>query len=134
MATKQKRSAETILTNSPKYSHQLMGAIERANQEAEGQIRTMRHALEEHLKIKLGSAWAIVAWMVRHAGWIITHFLLKVDGRTPFMRLRRRPFNGEIAEFGAMVWWKDPALMHAKLDDRWNSGIWLGWFPLRPQG
>ena len=69
----------------------------------------------------------LMPWLVRHAGWLVTHYQVKVDGKTPYERLRRRPYNGEVVEFGEVVHYK-PSVPGgpAKLDDRWFIGVWLG--------
>ena len=35
---------------------------------------------------------------MRHAAWLITHFQIKGDGKTPRERLRNRAYHGEFAE------------------------------------
>ena len=64
--------------------------------------------------------------MIRHAGWLITMFQVKVDGKTPHERLRHRPYRGEVAEFGETVHNKLPVADLGKADGRWSIGIWLG--------
>ena len=51
-----------------------------------------------------------------------------VRGKTPFERLRGRPYQGQVAEFAEVVHFRDPgkAVDMPKLDDRWNLGLWLG--------
>ena len=63
-------------------------------------------------------------WVVRRASWLITRFLVKVDGKTPYERLRGRDFKGEIVEQFEVV--------HYKLEDKGKAdpqtavGVWLG--------
>ena len=38
-------------------------------------------------------------WLIRHSAWLISGFLVKADGRTPYERLRGRECRGEIAEW-----------------------------------
>ncbi len=47
------RTHETQLESSPRYSSGSLGAVERSNRTAEGQIRAMRSAKEERLKENL---------------------------------------------------------------------------------
>ena len=53
---------------------------------------------------------------------------MKSDGKTPYERLRGRPYQGQVAEFAEVVHFRDPgkAADMPKLDDRWNLGLWLG--------
>ena len=64
------------------------GFIERAIQQVEGQIRTLRDALESNLGIKLRTDDCVVPWMVAHAGNLLTLYEIGPDGRSPFQRLR----------------------------------------------
>ena len=59
---------------------------------------------------------------------LITHYQVKSDGKTPYERLRGRPYQGQVAEFAEVVHFRDPgkAADMPKLDDRWNLGLWLG--------
>ena len=48
--------------------------------------------------------------------------------KTPYERLRGRPYQGQPAEFAVVVHFRDPqtAADMPKLDDRWNLGLLLG--------
>ena len=45
-------------------------------------------------------------FLVRHCAWLITHFQVKSDGKTPYERLRGRPYQGQVAEFAEVVHFK----------------------------
>ena len=45
---------------------------------------------------------------MRHSSWLITRYLIKDDGKTPYERLQGRTYKGELAEFGEVVHWKNP--------------------------
>ena len=64
--------------------------------------------------------------LVRHCAWLITHYQVKPDGKTPYERLRGRPYQGQVAEFAEVVLFRDPwkAADVPKLDDRWNLRAW----------
>ena len=52
---------------------------------------------------------------------------MQTDGKTPFERLKRKKYLGDVVEFAEMVYVKDPALKQDKLDDRWLGPLaWLG--------
>ena len=53
---------------------------------------------------------------------------MKSDGKTPYERLRGRPYGGQVAEFAEVVHFGDPqkAVDVPKFDDRWSLGLWLG--------
>ena len=69
----------------------------------------------------------MLPFLVRHCAWLITHYQVKSDGKTPCERLRGRPDQGQVAEFAEVVHFRDPgkAADMPKLDDRWNLGLWL---------
>jgi hypothetical protein len=123
------RPHETVLLNTPVGSSASAGGIERCNYECEKQIRTLRSRFEEVYKQPLTLDHVVLPWLVRHGAWQITHYQVKSDGRTPYERLRAgRPYNGQVAEFGEVVHYKDPAKSSElpKLDSRWSLGVWLG--------
>ena len=120
------RACNVVTMNTPKGSSASAGGIERGNYEIERQARTLVARLEERYGIMIQTEDDIVDWLMRHAAWLITHFQVKVDGKTPFERLRERPYKGEIAEFGETVFFKVPHATLGKLDDRADKALWLG--------
>ena len=89
--TRDARPHETVIVNTAKGSSASAGGIERANYEAEKQLRTMRSRFESvYPGSKATLEHKALPWMVRHASWAITHFLVKDDGKTPYERLRGR--------------------------------------------
>ena len=54
------------------------------------------------------------------------HIQIKVDGKTPYERLRNHAYHGEVVEFAETVHHKDPAKDIGKMDDKWHVGVWLG--------
>ena len=109
----------------PKGSHQSNGAVERAILEVARQVRTLTGAIEARFSgFKLSVEDNYFPWVVRHASWLITRFLVKVDGKTPYERLRGRDFKGEIVEQFEVV--------HYKLEDKGKADpqtaveFWLG--------
>ncbi|CAK0820598.1 unnamed protein product, partial [Prorocentrum cordatum] len=125
---REERVHDTVVLNTPKGSSASAGGIERASYEVEKQVRTMRSRIEQVYGIKVDLDHKLLPFLVRHAAWLITHYQVKVDGKTPYERLRGRPYKGQIAEFGEVVHCRDPqkAADMPKLDDRWRLGVWLG--------
>ena len=70
----------------------------------------------------------MLPFLVRHCAWLTKHCQVKSDGKTPYERLRGRPYQGQMAEFAEVVHFRDlgKAADMPKLDDRWNLGLWLG--------
>eukprot|EP00974_Lingulodinium_polyedra_P005946 563189-Lingulodinium_polyedra.AAC.1 len=110
---------------SPVGSHQSMGGIERANQELAGEIRALKTGLERHVG-RLAISHPVMPWLVRHAAWVVTRFLVKASGRTPYELVKQRKYNGQIVCFGETVWARRPGDREAKLDDMWSEKTWAG--------
>ncbi|CAE6957274.1 RE1 [Symbiodinium sp. CCMP2592] len=88
------------LQHAPKETHgQSNGAAERAILETARQVRTLAHAVEaKYPGLHITNETELYPWLVRHSGWLITRYLVKADGRTPYERLRGREYKGEIVE------------------------------------
>ena len=115
------------LQHAPKGSHASNGAAERAILEVARQVRTLVHALETRYPgYRLKTEGHVFPWLVRHAGWLITRFLVKDDGRTPYERLRGRDYKGEIVDYAEVVHYKLEAAKVGKLDPQASVGVWLG--------
>ena len=61
----------------------------------------------------------MLPFLVRHCAWLITHYQVKSDGKTPYERLRGRPYQEQVAEFDNFRDTGKAADM-PKLDDRWE--------------
>jgi hypothetical protein len=65
--------------------------------------------------------------MVKHAAASMNRYNVGSDGLTAHRSARGRPFNKEVVDFGASVWYLKPRTKgKMKLRSRWASGIWLG--------
>ena len=95
----EKRPAETIPEHSPVGDHRSNGIAERAVQEVEDQIRVMKAALKRRLGVAIETSHPVMAWMVQHAGAIISRYLVGHDGLTAYQRHRQ-----EMPRRGARVW------------------------------
>lgn len=118
----------TALENSAVGQSDSNGTIERAIQDAEGQIRVLRAALEERINVQIKLSDAIVPWMIRHAACLITHYRVRPSGRTAYQLMKGRRASAKIVEFGEPIQFKIPKtkLMPGHFEDRWDEGIYLG--------
>ena len=70
----------------PEHSHPgespSNGLAERSVQLWEDQFRTMKTALDSRLGIVLSNQHPVTAWLVEHAAYVLTKFLLGTDGHT----------------------------------------------------
>ena len=98
----------TALDNSHVGDSNTNGTIERAIQDVEGQVRTLRSALEHLLSAPVQLSSPIVPWLIRHAACLITRCRIRPSGRTSFELMRGRRSNARLAEFGEVVHFKIP--------------------------
>ena len=66
------------------YDSQANGAIESGVRNVRQDIRTMRGDLEDRLGVQIPINHPVMAWLVRHVGFVHTAFVKGRDGRTPW--------------------------------------------------
>ena len=103
-------------------------SVERAIQDVEGQVRTLRAGLEAKIRQRIRLTNPVVPWMVRHAAALITRCRVRPSGRTSLEMMRGRRTNSQITEFGEHILFKIPKtkLNPGKFEDQWTSGVDLG--------
>ena len=122
----------TELQLSPKRSKGALGSAEASNFAVESQLRTMRLGLLAwYPSEQVGGDNRLVAWMVRHCGWLLTWFQMKAPGRTAFCSKMGREYKREIVEFAEQVLFSisgssGPEAAVEKLMPRWDLGVWVG--------
>ena len=106
------RAHETAVIHTPKGSSASVGGIERANNEVEKQIRTLRSRFEENYWVSVGLDHKVLSFLVLHCSWQIAHYQVKSDGKIP---------RTEVVHF------RNPrkSADMPKLDARWNLGLRL---------
>ena len=82
---------QTMQENSPVGDSKSNGLVERAIQTVQGQIRTLRSALEARLGVKIKPTSPVFAWIVTHASAIITLCEVGKDGRSSLPKIERPP-------------------------------------------
>ena len=97
------RSSRTIPRNPLAYNPQSNGTAEKAVQDVAGQLRRLTLALEARLHQRISAKLPVMAWLVRHAAFVFTHFQVGHDGLTPWRRMTGKHWNGTVAEFGEQV-------------------------------
>jgi hypothetical protein len=124
--------------NPPAYNPESNGAIEKGVQDFNGQLRTIRLALETRLGVKIAVDHPIMEWAAQHAGFLLTTFSLGHDGKTPWERLGGRRWNRVMAEFGEQVLGKlarqrmsrkvrsKNTTVKRKMNARMVQGTWVG--------
>ena len=105
----------------PRESHASNGAAERAILELAKQARTVTGALEHHFpEYKVMPNHKKYGWLIRHSAWLISGFLVKADGRTPYERLRGRECRGEIAEWAETVYYNSTTKWQRRRRGTWT--------------
>ena len=118
---------DLTLEESPKGdSHgQSNGTAENAVQRVQGQVRTMKYALEQSVGGELPKDSVIFPWMIEYAGVLHTLFSQEdSEGMTPFQKLKGRTWQIALPSFGEIVDYRRRA--KSKLDARWQEGVYLG--------
>ena len=118
---------DLTLEESPKGdSHgQSNGTAENAVQRVQGQVRTMKYALEQSAGGELPKDSVIFPWMIEYAGVLHTLFSQEdSEGMTPFQKLKGRTWQIALPSFGEIVDYRRRA--KSKLDARWQEGVYLG--------
>ena len=77
-------NAPMIPEYSPVGSKPSNGVVERGVQAVEGQVRTMRDALEERIGVKLDVQDAIWPWLIEYAGYLLNRHEVGHDGKTAY--------------------------------------------------
>ena len=83
----------------PRFSSQSIGAVGRAQDAVEGQIRCLRLELETRLSLEATPAMDVWPWMVRHAGWLLERYHVKANKKTAFEDCFGKPYQGEVMKF-----------------------------------
>ena len=124
------RKAATRPEHSPVGSSQSNGSIENAAKKIEGYIRSIKLSIESRYNCKLPINHFMTYWIANHAGFCVNRFEVGTDGKTPYQRVRGKPFAGQICELGenvhALKCKRSPVPHRYKYDTRWFEGVFLG--------
>ena len=125
---KNRTGAKTIPEESPKKSSGSNGIVERAVQTVEGQIRSMKSALDMRYKTKISAEHPVVVWMCTHAAYLLNRLEVGRDGKTSYEKSKGKKAKVLGIEFGEKVLWKArPAGPYMqKIETMWGRGIVVG--------
>ena len=87
-------NCEMVLTNSKKYDSKSNGKIEKAVQDVEGQVRTLKLHLENRIGEKIPPNHPMIHWMVECAAETINRFRIVKGKATPREMLRASTSSG----------------------------------------
>ena len=102
------------------------GRAEQAMQEAEGQIRTMKHALQERIIRRVPSMHPIRKLICRYASIVLNKYAVHDDNTAAYQQLHGKRATERLADCGEVVLVYIPNARRAKLDMMWAAGVYLG--------
>ena len=123
------RTLETVLMNAKKGDSKANGMIEKAIQDLEGIVRTLKLHLEQRIGVRIPPNHAIMEWLVEYAAEMLNRFRIGADDKTAHERTRGYHKLRDMAEFGESVLWKREGFADGrlhKLEPKFENGIWLG--------
>ena len=128
-----KTTARTIGSNitarqSPAYSSQSQGSIERFHRTLFNQVRTLTAQWKSNYKLNIISInHLIMPWVIRHAAYLLNRYAIHNDGKTSYFRRWNKEHKTPLREFGETIQYM---VAHhkkmPKLESRFYKGIWLG--------
>ena len=92
-----------IPVNSPVGESESNGRVENSIRRVQEKIRTLRHHVEQHAKIKISEQSPVMAWMVRWAAELISKYSRGDDGKSPYERIGGEPSRVFLVPFGEKV-------------------------------
>ena len=122
-------TVEFVMEESRVEEHQSNGTIEVTVREIQKQVRVMKSALEERIKCDVPSRHPILAFLVEHAGRLMSRYQVGRNGRTAYELHAGKPYRRQLVEFGERVYFmpiRPGGARQAKLDPKWQDGAFLG--------
>ena len=126
-AIAERRSAPTSMMESPARESKSNGKMERAVQKLEGQLRTLKMALEHNIGKPISFRSKVSEWLTSWTTTSLNRYWVGEDGKTAMQRATGHQCNITIAEFGEQVHWKRSVSHNSKkAKSLWEEGTFLG--------
>ena len=107
-ATAAKLGNNVTARQSPAYSSQSQGSVERFYRTLMGQVRTLKSQLESNYNSVITSQHPIIPWWVRHSAYLINRYATHSDGNTSYYRRWSKEHRTPLCEFGETVLYQLP--------------------------
>ena len=122
------RNARAVLRFAPKTSYQSNGFVEAVHGHMQGLARCYQTRIETNTDIQLSAISRAIPFAIRYAGFVLSRFTVRPDGRYPSQYLLGTPYVSPLCMFGESVFAlvPDHEVRAAKLMNRWISGCWWG--------
>ena len=78
------RNARTVLRFAPKTSHQSNGFVEAVHGHIQGLARCYQTQIETNTGVQLSAISPAIPFAICYAGFVLSRFTVRPDGRTPF--------------------------------------------------
>ncbi len=91
-ATAAKLGNNVTVRQSPAYSSQSQGSVERFHRTLMGQVRTLKAQLESNY-IVITSQHPIIPWLVRHSAYLLNRYATHSDGNKFLQKVEQRTSN-----------------------------------------
>lgn len=112
---------------SPAYSSQSQGSIERFHRTLLGQARTLTQQVADNYGATISNQRPILPWIIRRAAYLLNRYAVRNDGLTSFQRRWQKAYKQPLCEIGETVQYMIPTLKtQPKLEQRFSKGIRLG--------
>ena len=125
-----RRDKTTTLAQTSVRGHQEIGAVERANETVQAQLRAYYLDVQERMKVRVYLGTQLFPWMLRHSVWKVVRYQSgQRTKQTPYERTRGCRCESALVPFGEVVMAKtgDADNMRAgKLDSAWVKAVWVG--------
>ena len=120
------RKARMVLRFAPKTSHQSNGFVEAVHGHMQGHTRCYQTKIETNIGTQLSVTSLAIPFAIRHAGFVLSRFTVRPDGRRPFQYLLGTPCVSPPCMSGESVFAliPDQEVRGAKLTNIWISGCW----------
>ena len=119
--------------HSPPYDSQANGSVENAVKQVKSRMRTLKLCLERRIGKRIPPKHPVMTWLAPHAAAILRYRCRGDDGKTPYERIRLRPFNTRLLCFCEKVSYKNKTKEPTEDEHRWHHGLFLGICPLTGQ-
>ena len=75
--------------------------------QVQARLKTLKLFLERRIGKRIPPKHPISVWLVAHCAALIRYRVRGVDGKTPYGRVRMRPFNSRLVCFAEKLKYKD---------------------------
>ena len=118
-----------VMEESPVEEQQSNGTVEVIVREIQKQVRVMKSSLEERMKCEVLSRHPILAFLVEHAGKLMSRYQVGRDGRTAYELRVGKPYRKQLVEFGEREYFmpiRPGDARQVKLDPKWQDEAFIG--------